>query len=73
MFRFRIFYAPDFTGREPHPGMGPKPHRLLAYEPAAAGNRRIRLALLKQLAEAVKIHVRQVLPYLCHQPGRRGL
>jgi hypothetical protein len=45
----------------------------MTYLPGAAGDRFIRLALLQQLTEAVKIHVWQPVTQLRYQPGRRGL
>ena len=62
MFRLRVFHSPNFTGRETHPRVRPKPDRLLTHLPATARHRRIRIDLLKQLAEAIKIHIRQLLP-----------
>ncbi|MNY58559.1 hypothetical protein D3C86_1949070 [compost metagenome] len=52
----------DFRGREAHARMGPEANRFMTYLPGAADNRFTRLALLEYLAEAIKVHVRQVLP-----------
>ena len=57
MGMFRLLNSFDFRCRKSHAWMGPEAYRFMSYLPGAASDRFIRLALLQQLAEAVKVDI----------------